>query len=127
MIRLRGVGVPQKADWEEKRETWYSERGSSMRTTLVVRPYVWENIPGHIVLFVDQLDPAHPQGSSIAHLKQRFGGVQRAMEDPYTHAKYLFDLTPWLHLPEETRLRLRWGFAPEHPIPPSDPRYPKHL
>ena len=78
------------------------------RTILAVRPYVWENIPGHIVLFVNQLDPTDSQGSSIAQLKQRFGGTQREMEDPYTHGKYLFDLTPWLHLPEETRLQLQW-------------------
>jgi hypothetical protein len=97
------------------------------KTILAVRPYVWENIPGHIVLFVNQLDPTDSQGSSIAQLKQRFGGTQREMEDPYTHGKYLFDLTPWLHLPEETRLQLQWGFKPEHPIPPDDPLFPKGL
>lgn len=31
--------------------------------------------------------------------------------------KYVFDLTPWLHLPEETNLQLRWGFVPEHQFP----------
>jgi hypothetical protein len=97
------------------------------KTTLVVKPYIWENIPGHIVLFVSQLDASESGGSSIAQLKQRFGGTTRAMEDPHTHEKYLFDLAPWLHLPEETRLRLQWGFVPEHPIPPNDPLFPKGL
>lgn len=97
------------------------------RTILVVKPYVWENIPGNIVLFVNELDPSDTQGSSIAQLEHRFRGTQREMEDPYTHGKYLFDLTPWLHVPAETRLQLQWGFKPEYPIPRSDPRYPKGL
>jgi len=100
-----------------------------MKTTLAVKPYVWNHIPGHIVLNVYQFDASSParQGSSIAQLKQRFGGIQKEIEEPYTHSKYVFDLTPWLHLPEETHLQLRWGFVPEHPIPPNDPRYPKPL
>lgn len=97
------------------------------RTILEIKPYVWRSIPGHSVLFVNQLDPDDTRGFSIAELKQRFGGTQKEMRDPFTHEKYVFDLTPWLHLPEETRLLLQWGFKPERPIPPGDPRYPGNL
>lgn len=97
------------------------------KTIMVIKPYVWRNMPGYGVLFVNQLDPADVRGSSIAELKQRFGGTQKEMEEPFTHEKFLFDLTPWLHLPEEIRLQLQWGFKPEHPIPPGDPRYPRDI
>lgn len=97
------------------------------RTTLEIRPCVWRNMQGHSVLFVNQLDPGDTWGSSIAELKQRFRGTQKEMQEPFTHEKFLFDLTPWLHLPEETRLQLQWAFKPDHPIVRSDPRYPKNL
>ena len=45
------------------------------RTILIIKPYVWKDIPGYSVLFVNQLDPADTRGSSIAELKQRFGGT----------------------------------------------------
>ena len=97
------------------------------RTILEISPCVWRAIPGHSVLFVNELAPGDTKGSTIAELKQRFGGTLKEMQDPFTHEKFLFDLTPWLHLPEETRLLLQWGFKPEHPIQHGDPRYPENL
>jgi hypothetical protein len=95
------------------------------RTALLVKPYVWNEIPGHVVLFVREGEPGDTGETPISDWLQRFGGPQCELNVPFTGGIYRFDLTPWLHLPPETPLELRWGFLPEQPISQDDPRYPQ--
>lgn len=108
-----------------------------MKQTFVVEPYTWRNIPGHVVLEVTtiapgdlakQRDPAgHPlkNVATIGEWRQRFGGSAGDLTHPFSRNKYRFDLAPWSHLDPTTYLWLTWKFQPEHPIPLSDPRYPR--
>ncbi|SRR6266446_77017 len=107
-----------------------------MQKTLIIGPYTWHNIPGHLIVEAADVAPsdwANQRDQSgkpllkpktIDELKQQFGGMQGYLAHPFNNQKFSFDLTPWLHLDGKRYLRFDWKFQPEHPIPPTDPRYP---
>ncbi len=109
-----------------------------MKRTIVVASKAWKNIPGDLILDVEDIDPADwsqqkskigkpMQGTpnTIDDWKKRFGGLSGELVHPVGQSKFLFDLTPWAHMDGKRYLKLEWSFKPEHPITPTDPRYPK--
>ena len=105
-----------------------------MKEIIQVETTEWRNIPGNAILEVTDFSPSefarlqsspNPQGAlrnflkhptTIGQWKQRFGGTQTHLNHPASNKKFLFDLSPWSHLPDDTYLLLDWKFVPLHPI-----------
>jgi hypothetical protein len=105
-----------------------------MKKTIVVGTTVWRNITGNAILEVTDFSSSelanlknstsqqaglsaflkHP--TTIAHWKQRFGGMQAHLTHPASKKQFLFDLRPWSHLPDTTYLWLHWKFVPQQPL-----------
>lgn len=99
-----------------------------MEKKIIIGPYSWDGTPG--MLSVEVTDVASndwkditaegsPAGKpkTIKELKHQLGEMQGYLIDPIGNKKFLFDLTPWSNLDEETLLRMVWSFTPDHPIP----------
>lgn len=109
-----------------------------MKKTIIVASDTWKNIPGDLILEVEDIAPADwprqkdkggkpMQGIplTIDAWKQRFGGLSGELVHPVGHRKFTFDLSPWANVDGARYLKLEWSFKATPPIPVGDPRYPK--
>ncbi|HLG74947.1 MAG TPA: hypothetical protein VKX46_00955 [Ktedonobacteraceae bacterium] len=87
-----------------------------MKRIIEIGATVWRDRRGFAFLIVEDAVPGDPQyqhAQTIGEYKQRFGGMQGQLRHPAGDLKFIFDLSPWSQLADDTHLRLQWRFVPE--------------
>ncbi len=95
-----------------------------MKTVIEVGTTTWRGIYGKAIVEVMDFNPNDPERQTVPTIhewKRRFGGTQKQLKHPFTQKYFHFDLEPWLSLPEETHLLLKWKFMPNCPVSPALP------
>ncbi|MFL5628292.1 MAG: hypothetical protein ACJ788_22150 [Ktedonobacteraceae bacterium] len=109
-----------------------------MKKTILVASGTWKNIPGDLILEVEDMasadwsqqkskigKPMQGKPRTIEEWKQRFGGLSGELVHPVGQHKFMFDLSPWANVDGARYLKLEWSFKATPPVPVGDPHYPK--
>lgn len=97
-----------------------------MKQVIHIGATVWRNKHGNAILEVTDIDPQDTSSSlnrpTIGAYKQRAGSLKISLKHPVNGIPFTLDLSPWSHLPDDTRLRLIWKFIVDRTASPINPK-----